>query len=90
MADANGWNIDTSDIKKLGPIREWNRKAQTGDMEGLIGIMARRIKSWPYADIDPADTEAYDELEPEQWTEALQRVGASFNAVFQRKNGKRK
>lgn len=83
------WHIDVSDVKKMKPILEWNRAVTSGNSDVLLRIMSTRVKSWPYA-FDPAEPESYEELEPEQWQETTQRVGAAFNSVFQRTNGKRK
>lgn len=81
-SENGAWVIDTSDIRTMKPIFEWNAAVESGRMTKVRDMMMARIKQWPFEG-DPATTEAWENMTPKQWTETLGKVGQTIGSVFQ-------
>jgi hypothetical protein len=46
-------------------------------------MMIKVVKRWPFEG-DPADIEAYDDLDPLEWRAAFEAVGKATRAAFQK------
>jgi hypothetical protein len=84
MANNNGFVVDISNWK-MKQVKAWNRASREGDSEAREEMMMAVIKEWPYPG-SITDPEYYDELSPEDYTEAVGQVVDAINERMKRRS----
>ena len=80
------FNVDIS-VWRMGDYADFFAAGNKNDFLGQFELIAKVIKSWPYAEAgDPSTAEAYRNLSVTEWQECLSKVGEAIAAQFQRGN----
>jgi len=73
--------VNTSNIKTVRPVVEWQNAATSGNLGQMIKIAMTLVEAWPY-DGDPKSVDSYYDLSPQDFKQVLQVVGDALADLF--------